>query len=38
MFKNSDPGAENGIDARVALGEHWEDAVKYGIQTCLGLK
>jgi hypothetical protein len=36
MFKNGDPSAGNALDARTALGEHWEDVVKYGIQTCLG--
>jgi len=35
MFKPGDPGFENAIDARAALGENWQDVVKHGVHTCL---
>ena len=35
MFRNGEPGAENAIDARQALGAEWQDLVKSGVHTCL---
>lgn len=35
MFKDSDPGAQNAIDARSALGPEWAETVKNGIRSCL---
>lgn len=35
MFRNGEPGAENAIDARQALGPEWADLVKSGVHTCL---
>lgn len=35
MFNPGDPGFEQGIDARQALGPKWEEMVKSGIRSCL---
>ncbi|MBZ6074906.1 hypothetical protein [Microvirga puerhi] len=35
MFRNGEPGAENALDARQALGPEWQDIVKSGVHTCL---
>jgi len=35
MFRNGEPGSENAIDARQALGLEWADLVKSGVRTCL---
>ena len=35
MFRTGEPGAENAIDARQALGAEWQDLVKSGVHTCL---
>jgi hypothetical protein len=35
MFRNGEPGSENAIDARQALGPEWADLVKSGVRTCL---
>lgn len=35
MFKAGEPGFDNAIDAKSALGPEWEELVKNGIRTCL---
>ena len=35
MFKNGEPGSENALDARAALGPDWADFTQSGIRTCL---
>jgi hypothetical protein len=35
MFRNSDPGASNAVDARETLGKDWAELVKTGVRTCL---
>lgn len=35
MFKNGEPGSENAIPAKAALGPEWEEKVKSGVLTCL---
>jgi hypothetical protein len=35
MFRNGEPGAENALDARQALGAEWQEIVKSGVHTCL---
>ena len=35
MFRNGEPGAENALDARQALGAEWQEIVKLGVHTCL---
>lgn len=35
MFRNGEPGAEQAIDARQALGPEWAEMVKDGVNTCL---
>lgn len=35
MFRKGDPGFEQAIDARQALGPDWEEAIKNGVHTCL---
>ncbi|MGO4676066.1 hypothetical protein AB4Z40_24480 [Bosea sp. 2YAB26] len=35
MFKNGEPGYQNALDAREALGPEWPEIVKNGIRTCL---
>lgn len=35
MFKDGDPGAEQAIPAREALGPEWPEKVKNGIRSCL---
>lgn len=34
MFRRGDPGFENAIDAREALGPEWQKLVQTGIRTC----
>jgi phospholipase C len=33
--RNGEPGAENALDARQALGAEWQEIVKSGVHTCL---
>ncbi|MDJ1157563.1 hypothetical protein QNA08_04830 [Chelatococcus sp. SYSU_G07232] len=35
MFRKGDPGYEQALDARQALGPEWQELVKSGIRTCL---
>ena len=35
MFKDGEPGSQQAIPARDALGPDWQDKVKNGIRTCL---
>jgi hypothetical protein len=35
MFREGEPGAEEAVDAREALGPEWQDLVKSGIRSCL---
>jgi hypothetical protein len=35
MFRDGDPGAEQALSARDALGPEWQDKVKNGVRTCL---
>jgi hypothetical protein len=35
MFREGEPGAEEAVDAREALGAEWQDLVKSGIRSCL---
>lgn len=35
MFRDGDPGAEQAISARAALGADWQEKVQSGIRTCL---
>ncbi|WP_240539870.1 hypothetical protein [Salinarimonas soli] len=35
MFREGEPGAEQAIDAKSALGPEWQDLVKSGVRTCL---
>ena len=35
MFNKGDPGYEQGLDARQALGPEWQEIVKNGVRTCL---
>jgi hypothetical protein len=35
MFRHREPGAENAIDARQALGPEWQELVRSGVRTCL---
>ncbi len=35
MFREGEPGYENALDAREALGPEWPEIVKNGIKTCL---
>lgn len=35
MFKPGDPGFENAIDAREALGPDWREVANTGVHTCL---
>lgn len=34
MFKEGDPGAEQALSARDALGPKWQERVKDGVKTC----
>lgn len=34
MFNAGEPGYENALDARTALGENWEAKVRDGVRTC----
>lgn len=34
MLEPGDPGFENGVDARGALGPDWEELVESGVRTC----
>ncbi|MEI3803168.1 hypothetical protein V6R85_01490 [Agrobacterium sp. CCNWLW32] len=36
MFKNGEPGSQNAISARDALGPKWKTIVKDGVYTCAG--
>jgi hypothetical protein len=35
MFREGEPGAQQGVSAREALGPEWQQKVKDGIRTCL---
>ena len=35
MFREGEPGAEQALSARDALGQDWQEKVKNGIHTCL---
>lgn len=35
MFNKGEPGYEQGLDAREALGPDWQEAVKNGVNSCL---
>ena len=35
MFREGEPGAQQAISAREALGPEWQEKVKNGIRTCL---
>jgi hypothetical protein len=35
MFREGDPGAQQAISARAALGADWQEKVQSGIRTCL---
>src|SRR5262245_63585849 len=35
MFREGDPGAQQAVSARAALGADWQEKVKDGVKTCL---